>query len=87
MKELLYRLESMNEISGQHYFTCRLIESDSKNPEIKSLKSKTSALRWKVLGFSFLPAKEWKKGVRMIAVEPLQPDSRVSVGESLIGEL
>jgi hypothetical protein len=61
MKELIYRLEAADEISGQVYFTCHMIESDSKNPEIKILKSKTSALRWKVLGFTFCLQKNGKK--------------------------
>lgn len=88
MKELLYKIEAVNEISGQLFFTCRLIEkeADTQHPEIKFLKSKASGFRWKVGGATFLPAKAMKKGIRLIPVEPLLADAHVSVGETLIGE-
>ncbi len=84
--DMLYKLESINEISGATYFTVKLITTTKKIVDVKFFKSATTGLRWQVLGYNFLPAKAWKKGIRLIGVVPMQSGANAIIGDTLIAE-
>jgi hypothetical protein len=84
MKSISYKLEAIEQISGETYFVCKLL--GKKDEDIKFFKSSTTGFRWRAHMAAFPSVKSWKKGKRTFLVTPLQPDCNAVIGDTLIGE-